>query len=293
MKADLDKGKSLGIKAIRRLAVAWAASLLILSLSGCGMIRFLLEPLPPPPTLPSVDIIPSTRVSTSITTTPRVTPATRTAASTATPPPTKPTTATSALATTTRPGDSFEDRVTRLIIQGLDKASREIVLDEALSGRTVYEDDVDDTIEQVFDLFQEIYYTHPQYYFLSGQANAGYVLFRGTSTTLQSVTLKPGFIDSVADLSDSAILERQKTLEAAADAMAAEAKKAGDSKTVQLRYVHDTLIRLIEYDLKAAEESTMNRERSNAASAMLDRLALCRDTRQRFSWSRSGSVWRS
>ena len=120
-----------------------------------------------------------------------------------------------------------------------------------------------------------LFRSNPQYYFLSGQANAGYVLLRGTSTKLQSITLKPGFIDSVASLSATAIKERQKTLEAAAEAMAAEAKKTGGSKTVQLRYVHDTLIRLIEYDLQAAEESTMNRERSNAASAILDHLALC------------------
>ncbi len=258
-----------GAAAVRRMAVLLVAALIMLATSGCDMVRFLLEPLPPPPTLPSIETLTTTTAPPSATTT-------RTSlTSAATSSPASSATSPAMTTTATLPGDDFASRVTYLIVKGLDAASREIVLDEALAGLRIEEEDVDETIEQVFDLFQEIYYNRPEYYFLSGQANAGYVLLRGTTTTLQSVTLKPGFIDSVQNLDAGLILDRKAKLEKAAGELADRAREAGDSTLSQLQHVHDTLIRMISYDLEAAEVSTMNRERSNAASAVLDRLALC------------------
>lgn len=264
---------------IRPLLLLLAAAILAFSVSGCSMIRFLLEPLPPPPTLPSIvfEPTPTPTAATSVTV------STKPASTTVSPSVT--TTSTQAGSnTSTGPGgstvptqasDPFQVKVTALIIQGLNAISREIVLDEALAGLKIPESEADKTIEKVFDLFQAVYYSHPEYYFLNGQANAGYVLLHGTTTTLKSITLKPGFIDSAAGQSTAEIRARQQAMLQAADAIAANARKQGTSAVSQLQSVHDEIIRTVQYDLKAAEISTLNRERSHAASALLDHLSLC------------------
>lgn len=173
------------------------------------------------------------------------------------------------------PGDAFRKQVTSLIIKGLNSVSREIVLDEALVGLKVPESKVDATIELVFDLFQAVYYSNPQFYFLTGQAGASYILQGSTNVSLQSLTLKPGFIDSVVALDTAGIKVRQAKLEQAAAVIAGNAKKQGAGALSQLLYVHDYLVRTIQYDLNALADLTLNRERSNAASALLDHLALC------------------
>ena len=269
---------------IRPLLLLLAAVLFAYSFSGCSMIRFLLEPLPPPPTLPSIVFdptpTPSATTSSVVTTKPASASTTVTTASTQAGTPSSQTGSTAAAGTggtaiPTQASDPFQVKVTALIIQGLNAVSREIVLDEALAGMKIPESEADQTIEKVFDLFQAVYYSHPEYYFLNGQANAGYVLLHGATTTLKSITLKPGFIDSAAGLSTAEIRTRQQAMLQAADVIAANARKQGTSAVNQLQSVHDQIIRTVQYDLKAAEVSTLNRERSHAASALLDHLALC------------------
>lgn len=193
----------------------------------------------------------------------------------------KPTAKTSAPAPTARPAlapsntAAFEDRISAIILAGLQDYAKEIKLDAALAEVRIPASMADATIERIFDLYQTIYFSHPEFYFLSGQAHSSYTLQHGAESTLEALTLKPGFIDSAADKTSAEIAQRQRQLLSKATEIAKAAKAKSNKPELQLLAIHDALVRLISYDETAASIPELNRERSHAASALLDGLALC------------------
>lgn len=265
---------------VRLAALLLGLALLVTTLSGCSIVKLLLEPLPPAPTLPS-ETATTARPSPTAAPTPVVTSSASSATQTTT-------AGASSKGMTTRPGNitptpgssassaaAFDARVRELLLAGVKSVSREIVLDEALAAARIPTDQADATIEHVFDLFQELYYSHPEFYFLNGQASASYSLLHAATSTLNALTIKPGFIDTAAGQTTAAILQRQTKLVQKAAAVAAAAKAASTDPVRQLLSIHDALVHLIRYDEAALANPTLNRERSNAASGLLDGLALC------------------
>lgn len=170
---------------------------------------------------------------------------------------------------------AFEARVSAIILVGLRDFAKEIKLDAALAEVRIPASMADATIERIFDLYQAIYFSHPEFYFLSGQAHSSYTLQHGTESTLEALTLKPDYVDSAADKSNAEIAQRQRQLLTKATELAKAAKAKSSKPELQLLAIHDALVRLISYDEAAASNPELNRERSHAASALLDGLALC------------------
>ncbi len=268
-----------GIGLSRTTGIFLLSLLLAAGLSGCSVLRLLNEPWTQP-TLPPVDRTyesqpESTTIESGYNTPPAETSKGRTTGESVRPLETTASAASADPSLAPSQIDAFENKVRVLILAGLKNLDREVKLDSALAAVTIPASLSDAVIERVFDIFQDIWFSQPEFYFLSGQAHASYTLLHSSESTLKSLTLRPEFIDSASTETDAAIKKRQQQLLQKAAELAAQAKTAGSQPVERLLYIHDSLVRLIQYDTAAAEIPELNRERSNAASGLLDGLALC------------------
>ncbi len=172
-------------------------------------------------------------------------------------------------------GSDFDELVTALIKDALDNYRNKAVLDTAMSRYRFAEDQSDELISRIYDLYEQVFRQNPHYYWLDGSARITYSILQTQEPTFSAMTLEMGFTPGFADATAQTLKTRQDQLLAAARSIADIAADAGEPWQ-QLMAVHDILVRSTVYD------STLNQATNNAASALLDHLTLCQGYAQSF-----------
>ncbi len=196
---------------------------------------------------------------------------TQTKATTVSSPATEPAT----LQTTAASGETFIKEVRWIILTGLASNMRTIILDTVVRDYSIPESDVQKTIDQVFAIYQDVYRTHAEYFYLSGSINVGYSL-DGQDNVLAGLIIEPVLWPIFAGLAEPALQDLIDEVELAADTLAQEIAAETSVPWRQLQLIHDKLVRLIRYD------ETMDQDRNQAYSALVEKITLCQGYAQSF-----------
>ena len=168
----------------------------------------------------------------------------------------------------------LDNLITEQIILGLDQTQKEIDLSPLLADYKIPENQVENLIQRIYDLFRQIYYGQPLYFFLDGSIHVQYELQSGWGDrVLTSLNLTIGYLDPNKQAADLAVLRQALLTEAARIAALADTGRPAWEKIL---VVHDELIRSIVYD------STLDPANNNAASALLNHTAMCQGYAQAF-----------
>lgn len=174
------------------------------------------------------------------------------------------------------PPQTFDQQIRNLILDGLQKRQRHISLDSALNDWLILEDQTQELIDYIYTIFNRIYLSHPEYFYLDGSLHVSYTISGSANGSITGLTLEPVYAPGLEDLSDD---ELEKMIEAVFSVVADAANqiRAQSSDPVeQIILLHDWLIQHITCD------SSGHLENNHAGSALLHQVSLCKGYAQSF-----------
>ena len=184
------------------------------------------------------------------------------------------TTATTTPATTATQ-ESFETRTAQLILTGLQRRKTSISIDSAIEPRSIPESEIQTAIDLVFDVYQQIYLDHPEFFYLNGSINVSYSK-ESLNGYLVAMTIKPGYWDSMTGLAADELDSMIDQVEGRVASVAAEISGETDVPWRQLLLIHDYLIRSIAYN------TSLDQQTNHVYSALINGTTLCQGYAQSF-----------
>ena len=154
--------------------------------------------------------------------------------------------------------------------------TKEIKLDALFEQYRVTEPDIDQVIENLFDIYQAVFLANPWYFYLNGSVQVNYTMLSGAQTRVSGMTMLPQYWQFANSLSDAQLDALIKQVDQVIIHMTDDIRRQTSEPWQQLAALHQTLIRHITYD------TTENQEHNHAASALLDGLTLCQGYAQAF-----------
>jgi len=177
--------------------------------------------------------------------------------------------------TAVRTAEDIEAEIESIILKGLQRRSTAIKIDTAIEPRSIPESDIEAFIDRVFAIYQRIFLSHPEFFYLSGSINVSYGR-EGVQGFLNSMTVTPVYWDSFANLTGEQLDRQIQEVQAAA--LSIRDKIAGQTNVPwkQLLLLHDELVRNILY------ESSQAQQFNNVYSALIGKKTLCQGYAQSF-----------
>jgi len=177
--------------------------------------------------------------------------------------------------TATRTAQDIDAEIESIILKSLQRRSTAIKIDAAIEPRSIPEHEIEVFVDRVFAVYQRVFLNHPEFFYLSGSINVNYSR-EGIQGYLSSMTVKPVYRDSFADLNEQQL--DQQIQEVLAAAQSIKDKIVGQTSVPwkQLLLLHDYLVRTIVY------ESSQDQQFNNVYSALIGKKTLCQGYAQSF-----------
>ena len=171
--------------------------------------------------------------------------------------------------------ESFESRTAKLILAGLQRRKTSISIDSAIEPRSIPESEIQNAIDLVFEVYQQIFLDHPEFFYLNGSINVSYSK-ESLNGYLVAMTIKPGYWDSMTGLADAELDSMIDQVEGRVASVAAEIRGETDVPWRQLMLIHDYLIRSIAYN------TSLDQQTNHVYSALVNGTTLCQGYAQSF-----------
>lgn len=177
--------------------------------------------------------------------------------------------------TTARSATDIEAEIESLILKGLQRRSTSIKIDAAIEPRSIPETEIEAFIDRVFAVYQRIFLSHPEFFYLSGSINISYSR-EGVQGYLNSMTVKPVYWDSFTSLTEEQLDRQIQEVQAAARHIREAIASQTSVPWKQLLLLHDDLVRSIVY------EASQDQQYNNVYSALVGKTTLCQGYAQSF-----------
>ncbi|MDW7658466.1 MAG: transglutaminase domain-containing protein, partial [Bacillota bacterium] len=174
------------------------------------------------------------------------------------------------------PTPDFDDQITSLLLEGLDNLERSIILDAAFTYWVVRENQVQEAIDRIYDLYTDVYLNHPRFFYLNGSFQVYYSVLRGGDSEVAGLRIEPAYWSSTDNLDDEELHAMTQAVDAAVSALADQIRAETNRPREQLILIHDWLIGHIAYD------PTGDQGNNHAGSALLQQVTLCQGYAQSF-----------
>lgn len=189
-----------------------------------------------------------------------------------------PTTRDPALGYLVPPHPIFDAEAGAILLQGLQQRSKSIVLDPLFARFRVDPERIQEMIDHLFVIYRQVYFDHPEFFYLNGSFEVHYVLQRGSDARITRFSVRPTYWDRFAALDENALLQIIARVQTEIDGLTAETSRRAANPIDRLTALHDLLVRRIRYDTQSDQQT------NNVASALLDGITLCQGYAQSFQW---------